>query len=200
MPGEKEKNGTKKGGVMTPISSPRPLKITAVGDGMVGKTCMLITYTSQQFPSEYVPTVFDNYADIINVDGQEFAMTLWDTAGQEDYERLRPLSYPNTDCFLLCYSVGARSSFENVLSKWYPEIRHHCANVPIVLVATKTDLRNEDGDTISTSEGKKMRRKIKATRLVECSAKNNEGLNEIFIDAVRSVVNKNKRKSYCSYL
>ncbi|KAG8330976.1 hypothetical protein J6590_051344 [Homalodisca vitripennis] len=126
-----EKNGT---AATAAVSRIRPLKITAVGDGMVGKTCMLITYTSQQFPTEYVPTVFDNYADNITVDGQEYNMTLWDTAGQEDYERLRPLSYPNTDCFLLCYSVGSRSSFENILSKWHPEIKHHCANVPIVLV------------------------------------------------------------------
>ncbi|XP_046668443.1 ras-like GTP-binding protein RhoL [Homalodisca vitripennis] len=191
-----EKNGT---AATAAVSRIRPLKITAVGDGMVGKTCMLITYTSQQFPTEYVPTVFDNYADNITVDGQEYNMTLWDTAGQEDYERLRPLSYPNTDCFLLCYSVGSRSSFENILSKWHPEIKHHCANVPIVLVATKTDLRNDDGDTISTSEGKKLKRKIKASRLMECSAKNGEGLDEIFIEAVRSVVNKTKRKQ-CVYL
>uniref|UniRef100_A0A1B6M150 Ras-like GTP-binding protein RhoL n=1 Tax=Graphocephala atropunctata TaxID=36148 RepID=A0A1B6M150_9HEMI len=187
-----EKNGVA-------VSRIRPLKITAVGDGMVGKTCMLITYTTQQFPKEYVPTVFDNYADNITVDDQEYNMTLWDTAGQEDYERLRPLSYPNTDCFLLCYSVGSRSSFENILSKWHPEIKHHCANIPIVLVATKTDLRNEDGETISTAEGKKLKRKIKASRLMECSAKNGEGLDEIFIEAVRSVVNKTKRKQ-CVYL
>ncbi|CAB3367013.1 Hypothetical predicted protein [Cloeon dipterum] len=77
--------------------SPRPLKVTAVGDGMVGKTCLLITYTAKKFPNDYVPTVFDNYADNIEVDGQEYNMTLWDTAGQEDYERLRPLSYPNVN-------------------------------------------------------------------------------------------------------
>lgn len=76
-------------------SNLRPMKITTVGDGMVGKTCLLITYTQNEFPNEYVPTVFDNHACNITVDGKEYALTLWDTAGQEDYERLRPLSYPN---------------------------------------------------------------------------------------------------------
>lgn len=76
-------------------NSLRPLKITIVGDGMVGKTCLLITYTQNEFPEEYIPTVFDNHACTIQVDDKEYSLTLWDTAGQEDYERLRPLSYPN---------------------------------------------------------------------------------------------------------
>ncbi|KAK7866083.1 hypothetical protein R5R35_013580 [Gryllus longicercus] len=169
----------------------RPIKITAVGDGMVGKTCMLITYTQKQFPKEYVPTVFDNYADNIIVDEQEFNMTLWDTAGQEDYERLRPLSYPNTDCFLLCYSVASRSSYENIVSKWYPEIRHHCPTVPIVLVATKIDLREEDEqEIISENEGKVLKRRIKAAKYMECSAKNMQGLREVFVEAIRTVMKK----------
>lgn len=114
----------------------------------------------------YFACSFDNYVDSIHVGGQQFEMTLWDTAGQEDYERLRPLSYPNvrdrfpmtkftrsssmfskiyiysdicfpclqTDCFLVCFSISARSSFENVASKWHPEIKANCPNVPIVLV------------------------------------------------------------------
>ncbi|KAG8225437.1 hypothetical protein J437_LFUL004437 [Ladona fulva] len=179
----------------------RPIKITAVGDGMVGKTCLLITYTTKLFPTEYVPTVFDNYADNITVDGQDFNMILWDTAGQEDYERLRPLSYPNTDCFLLCFSISNRSSFENILTKWTPEIRHHCPYVPIVLVATKIDLRENPGgdddnkavnieDLITTVEGKKLRARIKAARYVECSAKSGEGLKEVFEEAVRCVLKR----------
>lgn len=78
----------------------RPLKITIVGDGMVGKTCLLITYTQNEFPEEYIPTVFDNHACNITVDDNEYNLTLWDTAGQEDYERLRPLSYPNVSVYL----------------------------------------------------------------------------------------------------
>ena len=77
------------------------------------------------------------------------------TAGQEDYDRLRPLSYPQTDVFLMCYSVNSRSSFDNVQNKWFPEIQHHCPGTPIVLVATKDDLRNGN-ENVSYDQGVKM--------------------------------------------
>ncbi|XP_066597020.1 ras-like GTP-binding protein RhoL isoform X2 [Prorops nasuta] len=176
----------------------RPIKITAVGDGMVGKTCMLITYTKKKFPTEYVPTVFDNYADTIYLDQQEFELTLWDTAGQEDYERLRPLSYSNTDCFLLCFSISARSSYENVASKWQPEIKHYCPDIPIILVGTKGDLRsNESIDIISLRDCKKMCKKIKAAKYVECSAVKQENLEQVFIEAVKAVLKTPSTKKYC---
>ncbi|KAL3281108.1 hypothetical protein HHI36_004331 [Cryptolaemus montrouzieri] len=111
------------------------LKITVVGDGIVGKTCLLISYTQNRFPEEYVPTVFEHYGQEITVDDEHYNMTLWDTAGQEDYERLRPLSYPNTDCFLVCFSVDqGLASYENVITKWVPEVRHYKPTSPIVLV------------------------------------------------------------------
>lgn len=168
----------------------KPLKITAVGDGMVGKTCMLITYSYHEFPTEYIPTVFDNFPDVITVDSTSYDVTLWDTAGQEDYERLRPLSYPNTDCFLLCYSISSKSSFDNIVSKWYPELKHFCPRVPIIVVATKCDLRGTTSEVITLPEGKKIKRKINAVRHMECSALNNQGLNEIFIEAVRWGIKK----------
>ncbi|XP_014254356.1 ras-like GTP-binding protein RhoL [Cimex lectularius] len=176
------------------ITNKLPLKITAVGDGMVGKTCLLITYTTQRFPTEYVPTVFDNYATSMTVDGQEYDTTLWDTAGQEDYERLRPLTYPNTDCFLLCFSVGTRASYDNIYSKWYPELKQFCPNVPIIIVATKIDLRETNEDALMPADGKKMKKKIKAFKYMECSALKVEGLSEIFTEAVRACIKHPRKK------
>ncbi|KAG1681652.1 Rho-related protein racG [Nymphon striatum] len=159
----------------------RPIKIVVVGDGTVGKTCMLISYTCDRFPTEYVPTVFDNYAGNITCDGVNVSMTLWDTAGQEDYERLRPLSYPSTDVFLLCFCVVNLSSHDAILTKWIPEVRHHCPKVPIVLVGTKIDLRDDPEYTTSVTKkmGQKLASKIKGTKYVECSALTKEGLTEV---------------------
>ena len=79
----------------------------------------------------------------VTVDGKQINLGLWDTWGQEDLDRLRPLSYPMTDVFLVCFSVVSPTSYENVAAKWIPELRHHAPTAPIILVGTKTDLRED---------------------------------------------------------
>ncbi|KAI2518453.1 ras homolog family member C [Homo sapiens] len=116
-------------------------KLVIVGDGACGKTCLLIVFSKDQFPEVYVPTVFENYIADIEVDGKQVELALWDTAGQEDYDRLRPLSYPDTDVILMCFSIDSPDSLENIPEKWTPEVKHFCPNVPIILVGNKKDLR-----------------------------------------------------------
>jgi cell division control protein 42 len=156
------------------------IKCTVVGDGAVGKTCLLISYTTNKFPSEYVPTVFDNYTVTLMIGGEPYTLGLFDTAGQEEYDRLRPLSYPQTYVFLVCFSVVNPSSYENVKKKWVPEILHHCQKTPFLLVGTQVDLR-EDTNTldklgknklkpISPEQGEKLAKELKAVKYVECSA------------------------------
>lgn len=180
------------------------IKCVIVGDGTVGKTCMLITYATGEFPIKYVPTVFDNYAVTINIDGKPHTLGLFDTAGQEEFDRLRPLSYQQTSVFLICFSVASPSSYGNVREKWAPEITHHCSKTPFILVGTQIDLRT-DNETISrlqknneklvtSKQGERLAQEIKAAKYMECSARTTEGLKRVFDEAI--LISLKNRRSH----
>ena len=190
------------------------IKCVVVGDGAVGKTSLLISYTTNSFPSSYVPTVFDNYSANLMVDNKPYNIGLWDTAGQAEYDRLRPLSYPQTDVFIVCFAISSPSSFEN-LSKWHQEIRHHCATTPIVIIGTKMDLR-DDKDTIqklketglapiTVQQGQGAAKTYGAVKYMEVSALTQRGLKEVFEEAIRATLPgapapQKKKKKDCSLL
>ncbi|XP_051966188.1 ras homolog family member Ga [Xyrauchen texanus] len=177
----------------------RNIKCVVVGDGAVGKTCLLISFTTNAFPKEYVPTVFDNYSAQLTVDSKLISLNLWDTAGQEEYDRLRTLSYPQTNVFVICFCVTSPTSYENVKLKWHPEVTEHCPKVPILLVGTKKDLRDDPEvlkklkekslSPLTQQQGVALARQIQATKYLECSALSQDGVKEVFTEAVRAFIN-----------
>ncbi|PNY23758.1 Uncharacterized protein TCAP_06293, partial [Tolypocladium capitatum] len=190
-------------------------KLVLLGDGASGKTSLLNVFTRGYFPTVYEPTVFENYVHDIFVDSVHIELSLWDTAGQEEFDRLRSLSYDDTDLIMLCYSVDSKDSLENVESKWVGEIADNCPGVKLVLVALKCDLREqadedeaeddaaaageageqrEKGPTISYDQGLEVARRIGASRYLECSAMKNRGVNEAFTEAARVALSVKKER------
>ncbi|KAI1000101.1 hypothetical protein K3495_g8093 [Podosphaera aphanis] len=185
-------------------------KLVLLGDGACGKTSLLNVFTRGYFPTVYEPTVFENYVHDIYVDNVHIELSLWDTAGQEEFDRLRSLSYDDTHAIMLCFSVDSKDSLENVESKWVREIAENCQDASLVLVALKCDLREQDEDepeeglepgegieprdkkeTINYEQGLAVARRIHALRYLECSAKRNRGVNEVFTEAARVALQVN---------
>ena len=188
------------------------IKCVVVGDGAVGKTCLFISYTTNNFPSDYAPTVFDNYAVTLMIGGKPYMLGLFDTAGQDDYDMLRPLSYPQTDVFLVCFSVVSPSSFENVKEKWIPEITLHCQKTPFLLVGTQIDLRDDAATLemlakkkqkpLSQDTGEKLAKELRAVKYVECSALTQKGLKNVCDEAILAALKPSEpiKKGKCCLL
>ncbi|KAJ7220077.1 P-loop containing nucleoside triphosphate hydrolase protein [Mycena pura] len=170
------------------------IKLVVVGDGGVGKMSMLISYTSNSFPFDYLPSVFESYAATVNVGGTLYTFMIFDTMGQPEYDHLRPLSYPQTDVFLVCFSVNSPESFENVREKWFLEVNHHCPSVPCIDKLAKRRLQ-----PMTTEQGRRLALELEAARYVECSALTQEGLKDIFDQVIVAALEPpvDNRKRHC---
>ena len=170
------------------------VKLVIIGDGGVGKTSLFIAYCCDEFPYNYVPVVFDNYVKAVPFAEETYHLQFWDTGGGEEYDTLRPLSYPNTSIFLVCFSVTQPASFRNVTEMWVPEIKHHCPNTPFLLLGTKVDLRvdratldkldKNKGKPVSKEEGELLAKSLKAAAYIECSSLTREGVKNVFDQAI----------------
>ncbi|KAL5550963.1 hypothetical protein UlMin_001139, partial [Ulmus minor] len=180
------------------MSASKFIKCVTIGDRAVGKTYMLICYTSNKFPTDYIPTVFDNFSANVAMDGSIVNLGLWDTAGQEDYSRLRPLSYRGANIFVLAFSLISRASYEN----WMPELCRFAPNVSIVLVGTKLDLHEDisyladhmGSNVITSSQGEELRKQIDATAYIECNSKTQQNVKAVFGTTIKVFLQPQRRK------
>ncbi|KAH8092234.1 ras-domain-containing protein [Cristinia sonorae] len=175
------------------MSSHNPIrrKLVIVGDGACGKTSLLCSFALGEFPKEYVP-IFENYVAEIRLDGKPVQLALWDTAGQEEYERLRPMSYSKSHVILIAYAIDTPDSLENVTVKWIEEVRSICGpTIPVILVGCKSDLRPpEDAPNaaqyVSRAQAERVAQAIGARAYKECSALKIEGVDDVFEAATRA--------------
>lgn len=185
-------------------------KLITVGDGGCGKTSLLTVYTTAEFPRNYVPTVFETYVQDLTHNGKPVSLSLWDTAGQEEYDRLRPLSYPESNVILVCFAIDCPPSLENIIDKWFPEVRHFCPSTPLLLVGLKSDLRrNRNAQELLKAQGltpvtfqqaSAVAEKMGA-QYIECSSKENQGVTEVFDLAINTALSdgalRRFRKKMC---
>lgn len=156
-------------------------KIVVVGSCQCGKTALIQRYVHSKFLETYTPTGFDTYTSEYSVsDTYKIHMSIWDTSGDSDYDRVRPLSYGEADLVIICFAIDNPESMEDVITKWCPEVREHCPTQPVMLVGCKSDRRNEIKSMppdkprppfITYDQGLKTAKHIKALVYSETSSK-----------------------------
>ncbi|XP_076441613.1 cdc42 homolog [Babylonia areolata] len=195
--GSKDAGGGSKG-----VKASASVVVAVVGDVGVGKTCLLLAYLSGKCPSDYLQGPVDWHSEFdhltrhpvkLEQDGVEVSMTLVDTCGLDEYQKLREKVCVSADAFLVCFDVTCPTSLERVKDQWLPEIRKYNSAAPFVLVATKCDERikaqiegKPSSATVSFSQAKAMAQELGAKNYCESSAKNATGLKKVFEEAAQA--------------
>ncbi|XP_003387181.1 PREDICTED: ras-related C3 botulinum toxin substrate 1-like isoform X2 [Amphimedon queenslandica] len=176
-----------------------------VGNEGVGKTTFLYRYITGSIPGEYPPENLSRSVDEL-VDNKRTCIDLLDTQTNEDYDRLRLLAYSKADVFLICFSLVDRSSYDDVKRKWYPEVSSYSPDVPVVLIGTKLDLRDDkesaqESETPTTIiEGLELQKDINAAKYIECSSITGRQVHDVVEEAIRAVLNQTKKNTKCGVL
>lgn len=171
-------------------------KIVLVGDSKVGKTSLLMTYIQKQFPKSNVPRVFANCTtDLQTFNNKSVQLLIWDTSNNDEYKRLRPISYSEVDLVIICYAINDEQSLTNIERKWIPEVKHFCYNVPFVIVGLKSDLCSNsfqnDNTLIDEEKIRQMTEKVNCKAYLQCSSLKNKGVDDV-LDIALSLLMKDE--------
>eukprot|EP00753_Platysulcus_tardus_P015134 PLAT4827.1.p1 GENE.PLAT4827.1~~PLAT4827.1.p1 ORF type:complete len:216 (+),score=90.85 PLAT4827.1:45-650(+) len=189
------------------MASMQAVKIVVVGDSLVGKTSLLLRLTTGECPRE-PPTKYDTYTRISRLEDEaKLLVTMWDVACEDDYDRLRQYAYDKTDLGLVLFSVASPASFERVTTKWVPELRRCCKDVPFLLVGTKVELREDEEllltlrsrrlRPVSEADGKAAAERLGAIGYAECSALLGDGVDLLFqaiVDGAVAGIEEKRRR------
>ena len=170
-------------------------KVVVAGDNLAGKTVLLVTFMRQEVLGDYTPTVVESCEIPWKVGGGKATFCLWDTSGTEEFPTLRPLSYPSTDVFLLCFSVDARFQLENAENLWSKEIREHRPDTPVLLVGTNAHLRGDPAKAdrlVPHGECEAAAQRIGAVGYVECSPHDVGSITRAFEAAFEECLRRDK--------
>ncbi|KAG0680289.1 Rho GTPase [Pichia californica] len=170
-------------------------KVVIVGDSGCGKTSLFSSYIRGSFPSSYEPTIFENHRTIVeNIKTHEIlSADLWDTAGQEEYERLRRLSYQDSNVVIIAYSVDAPESLLNIHEVWAPEVMTYAPHASILLVGLKSDIPNPQ---VNPANAYNVAQSIGAVAHLTCSSIQMFNVNELFDSVFNTAYNKETMKKH----
>ncbi|CAL1527545.1 unnamed protein product [Lymnaea stagnalis] len=187
------------------------LKCVVVGDDSVGKTSMLMGYATNRYPTQHVPSVFDNYAGSLKLAGRLIQMQIIDTQQYEENPKFRHSLYSGTNIFVVCFSVIRPESLNHVEEVWLPEIRTYAPKTPFILVGAQADLRSAETilqmlsttgqQPVTSAEGAAVARRTGAACYIETSPEVEKNVRKLINGAIASILKvKTPDSSACSVL
>ncbi|KAI1720680.1 ras family domain-containing protein [Ditylenchus destructor] len=180
------------------------VKCVLVGEACVGKTSLIVAYTTNGFSDRYIPTAFDNYSVTVNVDDNPLKLELCDTAGRSEFDSIRPLSYADANVFVLCFSVAKPETLRAITDRWLPELQAASPSTPVILVGTQSDLRLNRGrmrkglprsgenDLVEWRTVSRIANEF-GVEYIECSSITHHNLKEVFDLAILYGLNRRRR-------
>ena len=169
------------------------LKFIIIGDAAVGKSNLLVRYTSGQFKEEYQLTIGVEFgSNNVIISDNTYRIQIWDTAGQENFRSITRSYYKNTACAIIVYEISNKKSFENI-SSWIEECKNTAPkSILMVLVGNKCDLDNRE---VTEEEGREFAEK-NGMIFFETSAKTGKNVEELFKESVKVIDQKIKENYY----
>lgn len=166
-------------------------KLLVVGESGVGKTCMLLRFSDNQFDETFLATIgVDFKVKEIVVDEKKIKLQIWDSAGQERFRNITSSYYRNCSGIIIVYDITSHESFEKV-SEWVEEVRRYVSKVPLLLVGNKCDM--EDKRDVRKEEGEELSQKL-GLIFMETSAKTAENIDKAFQEMSKELVKEAMNK------